>query len=191
MNPERRARSPCWQVEKLRPTQGCLAQPGLVLFLLTYLGSRVGGPESEPVTRRQTALGPRAAVRLGRLEVLVGGAQVHPLGLSEQQEGAQPQAADGSHQVEHGSPGARGLDEVAAQAHAHDTCTDRGGQAERSRAVLRAVPRGSGGGAPGGEAGGPGAGSPTQGSRLPGQGRAGTSWGVQGTARDRSAPPWE
>lgn len=74
-------------------------------------------------------------VRLGQLEVLVGGAQVHSLGLSKQQEGAQPQAADGSHQVEHGRPGACGLNEVAAQAHAHDTCSRWGRQAERSRAV--------------------------------------------------------
>lgn len=78
-------------------------------------------------------------VRLGQLEVLAGGAQVHSLGLSQQQEGAQPQAADGSHQVEHGRPGARGLDEVAPQAHAHDTCSRRG----QTGRVLRGRPEGS------------------------------------------------
>ena len=63
-----------------------------------------------------------------QLEVLMDGAQVHPLGLSEHQEAAQPQAADGGHQVEQGRPRAGGLYQVATQAHAHNTCIRERGQ---------------------------------------------------------------
>lgn len=86
-----------------------------------------GASHTEPHTLRLGVSGPQGTAGLGQLEVLAGGAQVHPLRLSEHQEGAQPQAADGGHQVEQGRPGARGLDQVTTQAHAHDTCTERGG----------------------------------------------------------------
>lgn len=129
--------------------QGCPGSAGAHPPLLTHPGSGVGGSSTQPDAPRRAALGPRGTVRPRRLEVLVGRAQVHALGLSKQQKDAQPQAADGSHQAEHGRPGARGLDEVASQAHAHDTCTRGGRGSPEGRAGA-----GTGARVPGGEAGG-------------------------------------
>lgn len=48
-------------------------------------------------------------------------AQVHPLGLSEYQKGAQSQVADDGHKVEHTDPGASGFNQIATQTHAYHT----------------------------------------------------------------------
>lgn len=95
-------------------------RPAQLCPLLCHI--QAGARGSDTSTCRSCEAGAGA----GRLEVLAARAQVHPLGLSEQQEGAQPQGADSGHQIEHGGPGARGLDQVTAQAHAHDTCARRG-----------------------------------------------------------------
>lgn len=49
---------------------------------------------------------------------------VHPLRLSKQEECAEPNAVDSSHQVENRNPGASGLNQVSSQVHTNDTCRE-------------------------------------------------------------------
>lgn len=49
---------------------------------------------------------------------------VHPLGLSKEEECAEPNAVHSSHQVENRNPGASGLNQVSSQVHTNDTCRE-------------------------------------------------------------------
>lgn len=49
---------------------------------------------------------------------------VYPLGLSKQEECAEPNAVHSSHQVENRNPGASGLNQVSSQVHTNDTCRE-------------------------------------------------------------------
>lgn len=55
------------------------------------------------------------------LEVHIRRVCVHPLGLSEHEEGTEANAVNSSHQVENRNPGASCLNQVASQVHANDT----------------------------------------------------------------------
>lgn len=59
------------------------------------------------------------------LEIHIHRVCVHPLGLSKQEECAEPNAVHSSHQVENRNPGASGLDQVSSQVHTDDPCSQR------------------------------------------------------------------
>lgn len=63
---------------------------------------------------------------------------VHPLGLSKQEECAEPNAVHSCHQVENRNPGASGLNQVSSQVHTNHTC--REGGRENAKALAWILP---------------------------------------------------